>query len=319
MNKAEKLQVAAYTAQTIRRDPEVLRAQRIKVVGPDGTVVREIDGLTLHKTLRERVGIEFDVQEGQKPTHKTCPCGRIWKVPAHTAGARSHAACPHCRAQTVCPGFEGPCPEQAKPIRGAFTPGAIRGRHGQLWRCHGCSMRATQEVRTERMRETRSTPESRRAFSERVKAWHASLTPEQKEELAQKSKEAKAASDAASRAASGPAYCAQGHELTPENTELTSKGRACRTCREQARVTAPMRRAESMRETLADVPAETRAERSRRAWDTRRARYSPEELVEQSKRSSEKRLASMPAPEVLAERAKRAWDTRRARYGSSGK
>ena len=309
MNKAEKLQVAAYMAQTVRRDPEAMRSMRVKVVGPDGKVVREIDGLTLHKTLRERAQIEFDVHEGTRPTHKTCPCGRVWTVPPELAARpqRIPAACPHCRAQSVCAGSDVPCPAQAAPNRSSFTPGAIRARNGQPWRCHACSMRATQEERTQRMKETRSTPESRRGFSERAKAWHASLTPEEKEERSRKVSAAKRHT-----------HCKHGHEVTPENTIVTSKGRTCRTCREEARAAAPLRKAATMRAALAKVPKETRSERSKRAWETRRSRYSQEELADQTRRTWEARRESMPSAEVLAERAKRAWETRRARYGRGG-
>jgi hypothetical protein len=312
MNKVEKLQVAAYTAQTVRRDPEVLRAMRIKVVGPDGNVVREIDGLTLHQGLRERAGIEFDVQEGRRPTHKTCPCGRLWTVPPRTGGRprRIPGACPVCRSQAVCAGSDVPCPDQVKPNRSSFTPSAVRDRQGQPWRCHACSMRATQEKRTRSMTETRSTPTFRRASSEQAKAWHASLTPEQKQERSEKLK--------ATCAKKVPTHCKHGHELTPENTVITSNGRRCLTCRQHARSTAPQRQAASMRATLDAVPAQTKSERAKRAWETRRARYTPEELAEQTKRMWEARHAAMPSAEVLAERAKRAWETRRARYGPSG-
>jgi hypothetical protein len=160
------------------------------------------------------------------------------------------------------------------------------------------------------MTETRNTPKLRLATSEQAKAWHASLTPEQKQERSEKLK--------ASCTNMGPTHCKQGHELTPENTKITSRGRQCLTCRQHAQSTAPQRKVASFHATLDATPAETKSERSKRAWETRRARYSPEQLAEQAKAAWDLRHAAMPSPEVLAERAKRAWDTRRARYGPSG-
>ena len=344
--KVEKLAIAAYAAPRLRDGS----TRRIKTTDRDGMVVREIGDAELAAGMLARAGIELDVQKGVARTHKICPCGRVWTPPRLGGGLRTPDACPQCRAQAVCIGWEGPCPDGAKPNRTSFSPGEMKKRGGGPWRCHRCNMRRTQPERTRKMIETKRRPENREAESERVKAWHASLTTEQKAARTRKviettrrpgSMEANAERAKAwhasltpeqkavharslqlgaeeHRAAIAPTHCKHGHELTEENTEITSRGRRCRTCREQARSTAPQRRAESMRATLGAAPAEVKSERSKRAWETRRARYSPEQLAEQSKRAWDARHAAMPDPEVLAERAKRAWETRRARYGPSG-
>jgi hypothetical protein len=43
--------------------------------------------------------------------------------------------------QTVCAGFEGPCPHQAKPSKGAFDPSRVAQRKGEPWRCRLCGVR----------------------------------------------------------------------------------------------------------------------------------------------------------------------------------
>ena len=308
LTKAEKLAIASYAAPRIRNGSP----HRVKIVDRDGRVVRETGVSELAAKILERAGIELDVQEGVIRTHKICPCGRVWVPPRPSGGKgwRTPDACPQCRAQAVCIGWDGPCPDAAKPNRVSFSPREMKLRGGAPWRCHRCNMRRTQAARTQKMTETTRRPEERAARAERAKVWHASLTPEQKE--------AHNRTIQLATAAAAPTHCKNGHELTPENTEVTPTRRQCLTCREQARSTAPMRKAMATRATLAETPAETRSERSKRAWETRRSRYSPEELAEQTKRQWEARRASMPPAEVLADRAKRAWETRRSRYGPSG-
>jgi hypothetical protein len=305
--KAEKLAIASYAAPRLRDGS----TRRIKTTDRDGRVVREIGDADLAAKMLERAGIELDVHRGVARTHKICPCGRVWTPPRVGGGVRTPDACPRCRSQAVCVGWDGgPCPDGSKPNRTSFTPCEMKKRGGGPWQCHRCTMRRTQAERTRKMIETTRRPESRAASAERAKAWHASRTPEEEKERLQKIK--------TSRTVAPRTHCKNGHELTPENTERTPKGRTCRACREQALSTAPLRRAESMRATLAATPEDTKSARSKRGWETRRARYSPDELAEQAERTWEARRASMPPAEVLAARAKRAWETRRARYGPSG-
>ena len=133
----------------------------------------------------ERAGIEFEVHKGVIPTHKICPCGRLWTAPRPSLGKgwRSPDACPACRSQAVCIGWDGPCPDAAKPHRASFSPGAMKARGGGPWRCNRCDMRRTQADRTRKMTETTRQPDERAARTERATEWHRSLGHKEKEAL----------------------------------------------------------------------------------------------------------------------------------------
>lgn len=70
--------------------------------------------------------------------------------------------------QTVCAGWEGPCPHGARPSREAFMPRSVHRRKGEPWRCPSCSARR------------RVTPESRT----RLKRVQASMSPDARRNIA---------------------------------------------------------------------------------------------------------------------------------------
>ena len=179
--KVKKLAIAAYAAPRVRNGS----ARRIKITDPEGRVVREVDAADVTAKVMERAGIEFEVHKGVIPTHKICPCGRLWTAPRPSLGKgwRSPDACPACRSQAVCIGWDGPCPDAAKPHRASFSPGAMKARGGGPWRCNRCDMRRTQADRTRKMTETTRQPDERAARTERATEWHRSLGHKEKEAL----------------------------------------------------------------------------------------------------------------------------------------
>ncbi len=83
--------------------------------------------------------------------------------------------------QTVCAGWEGPCPKKAKPGRTAFIPAHITRRHGEPWRCLSCGSRRSHAMLTVQQKE-----EIRRKRSESVRKSRAAMTPQQRSEAAAK-------------------------------------------------------------------------------------------------------------------------------------
>ncbi len=86
--------------------------------------------------------------------------------------------------QTVCAGWEGPCPKKAKPPASAFKTEKVNRRQGDPWRCYCCGQRkryaaTPQELRSEvaKRRAASTTPSSRKAAAaKRI----AAMTHEQK-------------------------------------------------------------------------------------------------------------------------------------------
>lgn len=113
--------------------------------------------------------------------------------------------------QTVCAGWEGPCPKLAAPSKWAFMPSHIRKRKGESWRCKSCTKRKVIAART---------PEQR---SESAHKANAARTPDQRSESARK---ANAARTPEQRIVAGRRLNAA---RTPEQrSEASRKGHAAR-------------------------------------------------------------------------------------------
>lgn len=141
MNKAERLAVAGAVAPTLRAQSERTRQRVVKVYDQaTGEVVRHATLADVQRGILETAKIELAVGEGARPTHVPCEfCGRMV-----AAGKRStpKSCRGGCDRQQTCVGWgdtEGRC--NSVPGRSAFTPQAVRSRHGQEWMCQKCAMR----------------------------------------------------------------------------------------------------------------------------------------------------------------------------------
>lgn len=77
LSRAQKLRIAGYAAPILRNGVR----RRIRVLGPDGAVKREITDVELLAKLHERAGVELDVKTGHRPTHVVCErCGKVIRV-----------------------------------------------------------------------------------------------------------------------------------------------------------------------------------------------------------------------------------------------
>jgi superfamily II DNA or RNA helicase len=73
------------------------------------------------------------------------------------------------RRQTVCAGWNGPCPKNKKPPKGAFDPSTIRKRHDRPWRCIGCGSRMAIDSMTPEELSERSRKPSKVKTSDELK------------------------------------------------------------------------------------------------------------------------------------------------------
>jgi hypothetical protein len=146
--------------------------------------------------------------------------------------------------QTVCAGWGGKCTK--KPPKSAFHPNKIKRRQGEPWRCVACAMRKrnasmTPEQRSEVARKGKSsmTPEQR---SEAARKGKSSMTPEQRSEVARKA-----------------------------NASMTPEQRSEAARRSKASMT-PEQRSEAARRSKASMTPEQRSEASRKGRAARRAK-----------------------------------------------
>lgn len=95
-------EVVTYLTRKARKTP-------FKLVDKCGRVVGEVDPIQRSIEILKKAGFIFEHETGRK--------------------------------QTVCAGFEGPCPDKTKPPKFAFTRSAIKFRGGQPWRCSKCAVR----------------------------------------------------------------------------------------------------------------------------------------------------------------------------------
>lgn len=131
----ERLQIAGQTAPALR---DARRKRPINVVDADGNVLRTIDSVELAKKVHERAGIEFDVQDGERPRLRTCEdCGRAVRVPSKgpvPKRCQDHSGFP-------CAGYRGdPCPNRkVSPARSVIKNGE--------WRCPTCTRKSQWDTR----------------------------------------------------------------------------------------------------------------------------------------------------------------------------
>jgi hypothetical protein len=164
--------------------------------------------------------------------------------------------------QTVCAGWETPCPEKAKPGAHAFKTSHVQRRNGEPWRCKACSSRKCwSNIPSERRSEigrkgaARLTSEQR---SERAKAASASMAPGERGDLTRRSLS----------------------KLTPEQlSERSKKSQASMTAEQRsiaARKGKVSMTAERLREiakkALASMTPEQRSARARKTNATRKAK-----------------------------------------------
>lgn len=198
LTEIEKLRIAAYAAPRVRDD----NGRPIKVIDKDGVVVRETNSRELAETMHARAGIEFEVHLDAKPLVRSCSkCGRPFLMPKHRTGGQPPKRCHGCRTvhkpeserkkrvprepptQTVCAGFNGPCPDQSKPGHGAFDPNRVKLRSGEPWRCRVCGGRKQASRAGDRFSRAgragwaNKTTEQRSDHSRKI---HEAQTPEQR-------------------------------------------------------------------------------------------------------------------------------------------
>ncbi len=288
LTRIEKLRIAGEIAPKIRDAAHGSKKRRIKVTDKTGKIVREIDSLELHKKIRERMGIEFDVVEGPGDKHECIVCGSKFV----RRGLR--AVCPKCRSQKRCAGWEGTCRSGwPAPPRKAFDSGFVRKRHGGPWRCQRCAARKRSSDLTpedhKRLSETAKrrsaslTPEQRKRFAEQARDLNRSVTPEQRSERARKMHAARTPERRSEIVRKANAA------LTPEQrSERARKTHAART---------PERRSEIARKANASLTYEQRSKIRRKA----NAALTPEQRSEIAR----KRAAAM-TPERRSEMARKA-------------
>ena len=197
LTKAERLAIATYSAPHLRGSP----GRQVKVIGANGSVVREISSTELAKQLHQKASIEFDVEPDAAPILRDCSkCGRPFTVPPKRGQRRK---CERCRThkpkpegwrertvpveQHVCAGWDGPCPTNEVPPRSALMPNRVEGRNGAPWRCRTCGGHKAVAGASERLsRAGRAGWKDAEQRSERSRKIHAAQTPEQRSERQRK-------------------------------------------------------------------------------------------------------------------------------------
>ena len=115
----------------------VRMSRRVRVVGSDGTVLREIQHEDLLKILLRPVIETFEA--GGRPVIKTCEaCRSPVHVPSKGTIPRICTRCRTNHGLKECAGHDGyVC--HAKVPRRAMLLGKIKRRKGLPWRCVGCA------------------------------------------------------------------------------------------------------------------------------------------------------------------------------------
>ena len=81
LNRAEALVIAGQIAPVLRRRAHAGHVRKITVVGPNGTPLYQITDIELAKRLHARAGVEFDVEDGERPDRIVCACGAVQRTP----------------------------------------------------------------------------------------------------------------------------------------------------------------------------------------------------------------------------------------------
>lgn len=151
LSKVDKLRIAGAMAPAVRRG----NAKRVTLVDKAGKPVRQVTFDEIQVALLKREEIEFSLRDDAP--------------------------------QTVCAGWEGPCPHGAKPSKTSFDAGPVRRRKGEPFRCRGCASRKAKSAMTE---------DRKRAIARKA---HSAMTKEARHERAVKTNSAQARSAKSAR------------------------------------------------------------------------------------------------------------------------
>lgn len=171
--KLEKLRVAGAIAPTVRRGSN----RRVTVVSKSGEPIREMTLDEVQAALAKRQDIEFSVRDDAP--------------------------------QTVCAGWDGPCPKKAKPSKTSFRGDVVGRRGGAPWRCSLCANR----------KRASEVPPAKR--TEAGKKSNAKKTPEQRSEAAKKAHRTKTDDQRSKAARLG--YAAAKSKLSLRTSEQRSE------------------------------------------------------------------------------------------------
>lgn len=176
LNRAQRLELAAYVAPVIRGASEKTLKRKVTLYDPEtGEVTGYATGAEALKGLAKIQDLQHAVGEGVRPKEVVCEaCGKV--IPGPFKSGIPPKMCRRaggCRGQTTCAG-EG-C--NVVPSPDAFKSAFVRRRKGAPWRCVRCSQLAawTPEMREEQKSATRkkhADPNYRENMSAAMKKRH---------------------------------------------------------------------------------------------------------------------------------------------------
>lgn len=133
-NKAQRLEIAAAIAPSIRGASDKALVRRFHIVkadDPTWTPISQATGKEALRGLAKLHEIEHAVAEGVRPKEIVCEvCGNL--VPVCGSGQL-----PKRCAETCAVFCSGGCKKKAPSS--AFVPGAVRRRQGRPWACADCT------------------------------------------------------------------------------------------------------------------------------------------------------------------------------------
>jgi hypothetical protein len=252
LTKADRLAIGGAVAPTVRRHAAAPR--KVTLVGKDGKPTGQTTSVEVAKSLLARAEIEFSVQEGKRPEWVKCRrCDQPVKV-------RAYGSLP-----VQCPTGTHACSCGA-PIK---SYGCGFGK-----RCQDCNRRDPQRtVDTARI-------------SAAVKAYYASLSPEERSERARRASMSRTPEQRQKHARYGAAM----------QMESTSPEQRAAAARKASMSRSPEGRERSIKAGLealnsVKMTREERSEMMRRAC----ARMTPEQLSERSRKANATRAARRAA------------------------
>jgi hypothetical protein len=256
LTKADRLAIGGAVAPAVRRQAATPR--KVTLVGKDGKPTGQTTSVEVAKSLLARAEIEFSVQEGERPEWVKCRrCEQPVKV-------RPYGSLP-----VQCPTGTYACPCGA-PIK---SYGCGFGK-----RCQDCNRRDPQR--------TVDTAK----ISAAIKAYYASLSPEERSERARRASMSRTPEQRQKIARYGAALAKEATtpEQRTENARKASRARSpeaiARSAKAGADLFAALNKERSRedqsrmaREACARMTPEQRSERSRKANATRAARRREQE------------------------------------------
>lgn len=96
--------------------------------------------------------------------------------------------------QTVCAGWEGPCPDKARPPKWAFQGRHVTKRKGEPWRCRACGNRRAQALIDPSLRSEIAKARAavaRESWGDRVRKGLARMTDDERAHRVQVAREAR--------------------------------------------------------------------------------------------------------------------------------